>query len=136
MTIDIPKDQMKSGRNFSLPLNDVAVQILRESAKNGMDGLVLDTCNFRKEFDQLKKDAKIDNLTIHDLRRTFGSHLAKNGCDIQTIADLMDHSNLEMTRRYARLSPDRKRNAVDTLNLGAGSKVPHLTTGEPKLLIK
>ncbi len=57
------------------------------------------------------KDAK-NRVVIHTLRHTFASHLAINDTAIFTIQKLMNHSNINMTMRYAKLAPDSGRDAV------------------------
>jgi len=61
------------------------------------------------------KDRK--NRTVpHTLRHTFASHLAINGTPIFTIKELMSHKTIEMTMRYAKLSPNSGRENVKGLN--------------------
>jgi site-specific recombinase XerD len=51
---------------------------------------------------------------IHTLRHTFASHLAINGTPIFTIKELMNHSDIEQTMRYAKLAPDSgKKNVLN-----------------------
>lgn len=57
-----------------------------------------------------------NKVVIHTLRHTFASHLAINGTPIFTIQKLMNHKDIKMTLRYAKLSPDSGREAV--INLG------------------
>ena len=52
-----------------------------------------------------KKDRK-NRVVIHTLRHTFASHLAINGTPIFTIQRLMNHKDINMTLRYAKLAPD------------------------------
>ena len=49
------------------------------------------------------------------LRHTFASHLAINGIPIFTIQNLMDHSDIKQTMRYAKLSPESGKNAIQGL---------------------
>ncbi|WP_044890320.1 tyrosine-type recombinase/integrase [Myxococcus hansupus] len=53
----------------------------------------------------------------HDLRHTYGSHLAMRGIPLKVIQELMGHATIDMTERYAHLSPDTRRNAVRVLDL-------------------
>ncbi|MFW0695502.1 tyrosine-type recombinase/integrase [Aliarcobacter butzleri] len=55
-------------------------------------------------------------MVFHSLRHTFASLLAINGTPIFTIQKLMNHKDIRMTLRYAKLSPDSGREAV--INLG------------------
>lgn len=52
----------------------------------------------------------------HDLRHTYGSHLAMRGVPLKTIQELMGHASIEQTMRYAHLSPEVKREAVKALD--------------------
>lgn len=61
-----------------------------------------------------KKDAK-NRVVIHSLRHTFASHLAINGTPIFTIQKLLNHKDIKMTMRYAKLSPDSGRDSVTGL---------------------
>lgn len=62
---------------------------------------------------------RLDKVVFHSLRHTFGSWLAQNGEPLLVISDLLGHKDLKMTRRYAKLSPDQKRDAVMKLEEGA-----------------
>ncbi len=72
--------------------------------------------NVRKSFDKLLKACKIEEFRFHDLRHTYASQLAMSGIDLNTIRELLGHKSEKMTLRYAHLSPDHKRRAVDSLN--------------------
>lgn len=65
----------------------------------------------------INKDDRKNRVVIHTLRHTFASHLAINGTPILTIQKLMNHKDIRMTLRYAKLSPDSGREAVENLGL-------------------
>ena len=68
------------------------------------------------QFNQgLEIDNRKDRVVVHTLRHTFASNLAINGTPIQTIMKLMDHSDIKMTLKYAKLMPDTGRNHVEEL---------------------
>lgn len=69
----------------------------------------------RDWFDAAILEAKVGHCTWHKNRHTFASRLAMVGVDIRTIAQLMGHANIQMSMRYAHLSPDFNQAAVDKL---------------------
>ncbi len=54
----------------------------------------------------LSKDDRKNRVVTHTLRHTFASHLAIKGTPIYTIQKLMNHKDITMTLRYAKLAPD------------------------------
>jgi len=56
-------------------------------------------------------------VVIHTLRHTFASNLAINGTPIFTIQKLLNHKDINMTLRYAKLAPDSGRKSVEELGL-------------------
>jgi integrase len=69
--------------------------------------------NINKAFKGVLKAAEIEDLRFHDLRHTFASRLVMGDIDLYTVQKLMTHSDPKMTQRYAHLSPDHKRTALD-----------------------
>ena len=66
-------------------------------------------------FQRIAKKAGLEGIRFHDLRHTFASHLVMNGVDLATVRGLLGHKTITMTLRYAHLSPDHKRGAVEKL---------------------
>jgi len=56
-----------------------------------------------------------NRAVVHILRHTFASHLAINGTPIFTIQKLMNHKDINMTLRYAKLAPGSGRDFVNDL---------------------
>lgn len=69
--------------------------------------------NISKAFGAVVEAAKIRDFRFHDLRHTFASRLVMAGVDINTVRELMTHSDIKMTLVYAHLSPDHKAAAVE-----------------------
>ncbi len=71
--------------------------------------------NIKRSWGQLRDRAGISDFRFHDLRHTFASKLVMAGVDLYVIKELMGHSTIQMTERYAHLAPQYKANAVEKL---------------------
>lgn len=60
----------------------------------------------------LANDDRKNRVVTHTLRHTFASHLAIKGTPIYTIQKLMNHKDITMTLRYAKLAPDSGKDVV------------------------
>ena len=58
-------------------------------------------------------DYTIPHCTIHDLRRTVGSHAAMAGVSLHVVGKLLGHTSSRATSVYARLSQDALRDAAN-----------------------
>jgi integrase len=66
-------------------------------------------------FKQACKKAGISDVTWHTLRHTFASRLVARGVDIVTVQELLGHSTVTMTMRYAHTNLHAKQAAVKVL---------------------
>ncbi|RJP21520.1 MAG: hypothetical protein C4527_23515 [Candidatus Omnitrophota bacterium] len=55
----------------------------------------------------------MEDVRLHDLRRTFGSWLATQGTPLYHIEKLLNHKDSKTTEVYAHLSKDPLREAID-----------------------
>lgn len=60
--------------------------------------------------------ANLREVGWHVLRHTYASHLAMRGVPLKTIQEQLGHSTVQMTLRYAHLSPDSMSDAVAVLD--------------------
>lgn len=61
------------------------------------------------------KRAGIDNISTHDLRRTFGSWLVQNGVDLHHVAKLLGNTPAMVAKVYGQTSDASYSRAINTL---------------------
>jgi site-specific recombinase XerD len=69
-------------------------------------GRALSTKGIQKKVERYAKAAGI-KASCHSLRHTFASNLLEEGAEIVSIKELMGHSSIESSERYAKLSNQR-----------------------------
>jgi len=70
----------------------------------------------KTSFKAACKRAGIVDFRFHDLRHTFASQVLLRGGDLKDIQELLGHKTMTMTLRYAHLTQEHKRKAVNLLN--------------------
>ena len=79
--------------------------------------------SIRAAFERAVTKAGLDDFTFHDLRHTFASRFMQRGGTITTLREILGHSSLAMTMRYAHLSPAHLRAEMER-TATAGSVSP------------
>jgi integrase len=67
---------------------------------------------WRRYWNQALEEADIDNFRFHDLRHTAASYLTQAGIPAITVAAILGHKTLQMTKRYSHLAVEHQREAV------------------------
>ena len=119
--ITVQASKTKTGKRRHIPMSDEALWIIEELQKTAHGSYVIHDNgkklgNIHKGWQSLLDRAGIDNFHFHDLRHHFASRLIQAGADLNTVRELLGHSDLKMTLRYAHLAPHNKRRAVELLN--------------------
>ena len=101
----------KNNQPQQIPLTQQAINVLNEigikdtgwvfPSKDSKSGHLESPKSFWK---RLLKNADIQNLRMHDLRRTMGSYQAIIGSSMNVIGKSLGHKSLQSTAVYARLS--------------------------------
>lgn len=80
--------------------------------------------DMKKSFRTACTMAGIEDFRIHDLRHTCAAWLVTSGVPRTEVRDLLGHTTVKMTERYAHLAPENVRAAV-TLLEGGWSRSGH-----------
>lgn len=82
-------------------------------------------------FQAACKRAGIDRFRVHDLRHTCASWMVQQGVPMIEVRDVLGHSSLEMTERYAHNAPGMLQSAVGALDrLRSGYAEPQGVQGQ------
>ncbi|EDT41786.1 tyrosine-type recombinase/integrase [Burkholderia ambifaria] len=125
--LSLEPSDTKNGKRRVVPLNDEAMAALRHQrdwvrvtvprspwvfAVASGDRMT----TIQKGFRAACLRAGIDDFRVHDLRHTFASWLVMAGVSLYVVKDLLGHSSITVTERYAHLAPHMGREAVRTLH--------------------
>jgi len=117
----------KGARTRVIPLPSPAVEMLRgwrdDQSVTDLDRHVFlnpDTGHpfrgVKRRWADLVRDAKVQDFRFHDCRHDYASRLVEAGIDLYRVKELLGHSSIELTQRYAHLSDEAKRAAVEVLS--------------------
>ncbi|TDG11658.1 DUF4102 domain-containing protein [Seongchinamella unica] len=127
----------KSKRRRSIPLNDAAMAILDQlrtrnrsewlftssrKARDGSGGRERMT-SINKVWQQIRVDAGLPTLRLHDLRHNYASMLVNSGRTLYEVQQILGHSDSKVTERYAHLSTATLQDAANS----AGEYVKQVT---------
>ena len=113
--------ESKNGQTRVVNLNSEATSVLQNWGKQSRSVLVFPSSNGRPlsyiktAWSKVLRDAQIKNFRWHDLRHTFASNLVMAKVDLNTVRELLGHSDIAMTLRYAHLNSHHKAAAVQKL---------------------
>jgi len=113
----------KSGKPREVPLSDQALASLKRQRHLRGELVFCDMAGRPLEKGECKwplwracKRAGLRRIGWHVLRHTFASHLVMRGIPLKAVQELLGHASIEMTMRYAHLSPSVRRDAVQALD--------------------
>ena len=113
----------KSGRSRAIPLCETVLDALNahyhsrgELVFCDEDGHHLSDSKCKRPLWNACQEAGIRRIGWHVLRHSFASHLAMKDVSLKIMQELLGHSTLAMTLRYAHLTSDVKQEAVKVLD--------------------
>jgi integrase len=113
----------KNGERRDIPMNETVRATLKAMERASgfvfpnRNGKRIDNCALYLAFYEALEKSKIEDFRFHDLRHTFASNLVmQEGVELNDVRELLGHKKMEMTLRYAHLSPKHKGKVVNILD--------------------
>ena len=106
----------KTKQRREIPMNNNVKAAIKGLPVRVDGGRIFSVNRIYEPFMQAVKRAKIRDFHFHDLRHTFASWLVMKGVDLATLQSLLGHANIQMSLRYAHLSPNHRKSAVNVLD--------------------
>lgn len=110
----------KNGKAHYLPLSIAAINILNQTPRIEDNPYVIvgknpgcHLVNIAKPWERIRKAAGLEDVRLHDLRRTVGSWLAQSNNSLHLIGRVLNHSNQSTTAIYARFGQGSVRDALE-----------------------
>lgn len=134
----------KTGRNREIPMNAAVRQELVALQSSPIEseyvfvnrGTGQRLVDIKKGFTGACREAGISDFRFHDARHTAATRMADAGVDAFTIAEILGHSSIQMTRRYTHAIGENKRKAVEALCGYAESNCLRFVTNEERQAIR
>ncbi|MGH8613051.1 MAG: tyrosine-type recombinase/integrase [Gammaproteobacteria bacterium] len=138
--VHLEPSNTKTGKRRSVPLNKVASEAVLNRMRFRAQHVPASPWVFAHRDGQRIQDVKrafasacrragITDFRIHDLRHTCAAWLVSAGVPLAEVRDLLGHSTVKMTERYAHLAPENVRVAVSVLE-GSVSRSRHVGNTE------
>jgi integrase len=82
--------------------------------------------DIKRFWEKIIKQAKLENIRIHDLRHTHASYSVSSGLSLSIVGKLLGHTQVSTTQRYAHLADQPLRQATSFF----GNKVKEITSSQ------
>jgi integrase len=122
----ITLEDTKSGRPRYVPVNERLYYLLRRLAPTPAAGPVFvgrrghGLVEIKKGYVAAVGAAELEDVTFHTLRHTAASWMVQRGVDLYRVKEILGHSTIAMTERYAHLAPNHLADAVAVLACDPG----------------
>lgn len=114
-TIRVRAAKTKTGVGRFVPISETAFLCLLELSLDKQSDSVFNVRCVNRAWYKALQLAELKDFHFHDLRHTTATRLAAAGADGFLIAEILGHSNLQTTKRYAHAGDERKRNLLEKL---------------------
>ena len=113
----------KSGKARTIPISNKLMAEFLKLKENKLSEYVFTNPYTKTKYNHLQhgftsalEKANIQNFRFHDLRHTAATRMTERGIDLAVVKEILGHSDIKTTMRYAHPVPERKLKAIEILN--------------------
>ncbi len=110
----------KTGKSRYVPLSQAAINIIDQLPRFDGCPYLIPNVETRKPFVSIKrawqtarKEARLTDLRIHDLRHSAASFMINSGVDLFAVGKVLGHADYKSTMRYSHLANETLLSAVE-----------------------
>jgi integrase len=125
---DTTKTKLKRIVPMTLEVRAILLKLFKEQHENNYvfvesDGSPVKYAHIYRRFHQAQDRALIPNkIRFHDMRHSFASNYMMNGGNVFDLQKILGHTKIDMTMRYAHLSPNHLQNSLKFMDMSVESK--------------
>lgn len=113
--------ETKSGKARKIPISPTLNNVFKNIKRTSDFVFVNPKTNqpyidLKKSFPTVIERAGIKDFRFHDLRHTVATRLVEKNIDLSVVKDILGHSKITTTQRYAHPVPQRKLEAITILS--------------------
>lgn len=113
--------ETKSGKMRNIPISSTLKDVFAHIQKTSEYVFINPDTDkpyrdIKKSWYNIRKDANLLDFRFHDLRHTVATRMVEKGIDLLVVKDILGHTMIETTMRYAHPVPERKKAAIEVLN--------------------
>ncbi len=129
----------KSKKNRNVPMNSLVTETLRGIERKS-EYVFCDPKtgepyhSIKTTFSKALKRAGLTGVRFHDMRHLSATMMVMSGVDLATVKEILGHSSIEMTMRYAHPTTEGKMNAVKALERKMEDLSKHHSSTEAKVV--
>ena len=112
--------ETKSGKPQYIHLSKSAIDLLSKIPKQKDNPYIFPgkdsqshLVNLDKPWRRIRKAAELEDVHIHDLRRTLGSRMVQAGHSLKVVKETLRHKDIKTTEIYARIADSQKSDALE-----------------------
>lgn len=127
-------EDSKSGRGRTIPCTETMVTVLESQRSYQIQGddrvFPVSTMTWRRRWKKCVELSGLEDIRLHDIRRTNATYAAANGVDLRTLAGRLGHSDLKMLElHYAMLTDSSQMQAAQKIEesfrrIGSRNQLP------------